>query len=107
MIRFFHVSKEYPRTGVVLKDVSFRVAKGEFAFLTGPSGSGKSTILKMVYAEELPTEGEVMVTGLNVARLRRAEVAKLRRKVGIVFQDFRLLDNPTTAVNVDIALEVT
>src|SRR5919202_5445066 len=107
MIRFFHVSKEYPRTGVVLKDVSFRVAKGEFAFVTGPSGSGKSTILKMVYVEELPTSGDVRVTGMHTAQLRRRDVARLRRKLGVVFQDFRLLEDRTAEQNVAFALEVT
>jgi cell division transport system ATP-binding protein len=107
MISFFHVTKEYPRTGAALTDVSFRVAKGELAFLTGPSGSGKSTLLKMMYAEELPTTGEVRVAGMNVSKLRRADIALLRRKLGIVFQDFRLLDDRTAEQNIAFALEVT
>ena len=107
MIRFFHVTKEYPRTGAALKDASFRVSKGEFVFLTGPSGSGKSTILKMSFAEERPTSGEVRVTGMNVSKLKRREVPLLRRKLGIVFQDFRLLQDRTAEENVAFALEVT
>ena len=107
MIRFFHVSKEYPTTGTVLKDVSFRLSRGEFAFLTGPSGSGKSTILKMVFAEELPTAGEVRIAGQNVSRLRRGDVALLRRKLGIVFQDFRLLEDRSAQENIAFAMEVT
>jgi cell division transport system ATP-binding protein len=107
MIRFFHVTKEYPRTGAALKDASFRVSKGEFVFLTGPSGSGKSTILKMAFAEERPTAGEVRVVGMNVSKLRRRDVPQLRRKLGIVFQDFRLLDDRTAEENVAFALEVT
>jgi cell division transport system ATP-binding protein len=107
MIRFFHVTKEYPRTGAALKDASFRVSKGEFVFLTGPSGSGKSTILKMSFAEERPTSGEVRVTGMNVSKLKRREVPLLRRKLGIVFQDFRLLEDRTAEENIAFALEVT
>ena len=107
MIRFHHVTKEYPRTGAALKDVSFRLGKGEFAFLTGPSGSGKSTLLKLIYVEELPTEGEVQVAGQLTRTLRRREVALLRRKLGIVFQDFRLLEDRTAEENIAFALEVT
>ena len=107
MIRFTEVSKEYPRTGLALNNVSFHVAKGEFVFLTGPSGSGKSTILKLVYMEELPTAGEVRVSGMVSKGLKRGDVAKLRRKLGIVFQDFRLLDDRTAEQNIAFALEVT
>ena len=107
MIRFHSVSKSYSRGGVALRDVSLHVAKGEFVFLTGPSGAGKSTILKLIYMEELPTKGEVRVSGLNSLELRRGDVAKLRRKLGIVFQDFRLLEDRTAEANVAFALEVT
>jgi cell division transport system ATP-binding protein len=107
MIRFANVTKSYPRTGIALNDVSFHVAKGEFVFLTGPSGAGKSTILKLIYMEELPSAGEVRVSGLNSHELRRGDIARLRRKLGIVFQDFRLLDDRTVEANVAFALEVT
>ena len=107
MIRFYNVTKEYARSGVALKDATFRIAKGEFVFLTGPSGSGKSTLLKMIYLAELPTEGEVQVSGLNSRELRKGDIAKLRRKLGIVFQDFRLLEDRTAEANVAFALEVT
>src|ERR671934_545207 len=107
MIRFSHVTKEYPRTGVALSDVSFHVAKGEFVFLTGPSGAGKSTILKLVYMEELPTSGEVRVSGMHANLIRRREIPMLRRKLGIVFQDFRLLEDRTAEENIAFALEVT
>jgi len=107
VIRFTDVTKEYPRTGVALTDVNLHVGKGEFLFLTGPSGSGKSTILKLIYMEELPTAGEVRVSGLSTTALRRGDVAKLRRKLGIVFQDFRLLEDRTVEANVAFALEVT
>ena len=107
MIRFSHVTKEYPKTGVALSDVSFHVAKGEFLFLTGPSGSGKSTILKMIYMDELPTSGEVRVSGMLSREVTRGDIARLRRKLGIVFQDFRLLEDRTIEENVGFALEVT
>jgi cell division transport system ATP-binding protein len=107
MIRFTHVTKEYPRTGVALNDVSFRINKGEFAFLTGPSGAGKSTILKLVFMEERPTSGDVRVSGIHASRIRRKDIPLLRRKLGIVFQDFRLLEDRTAEENVAFALEVT
>jgi cell division transport system ATP-binding protein len=107
MIRFTKVTKSYPRSGTALKDVSFRVAKGEFVFLTGPSGAGKSTILKLVYMDERPTEGEVRVSGYNSVEIKRREIPQLRRRLGIVFQDFRLLEDRTAEANVAFALEVT
>jgi cell division transport system ATP-binding protein len=107
MIRFSHVVKEYPRTGLALQDVSFRVNKGEFAFLTGPSGAGKSTILRLVIVEETPTAGEVRVSGSLTSGLPRGEIPRLRRKMGVVFQDFRLLEDRTAEENVAFALEVT
>jgi cell division transport system ATP-binding protein len=107
MIRLVEVSKSYPRTGLVLDDVSVHVGKGEFVFLTGPSGSGKSTLLKLVFMEERPTAGEVRVSGVNSASLKRGDIAQLRRKLGVVFQDFRLLDDRTAHANVAFALEVT
>jgi cell division transport system ATP-binding protein len=107
MIRFTKVTKDYPRLGAALNDVSFSVAKGEFVFLTGPSGAGKSTILKLIYMEERPTDGEVRVAGLSSVTIRPRDIPKLRRKLGIVFQDFRLLEDRTAEANVAFALEVT
>ena len=107
MIRFTRVSKNYPRTGTAVDDVSLHIGKGEFVFFTGPSGAGKTTLLKMVYLEERPTSGEVRVSGTSSVTARDREVANLRRKLGIVFQDFRLLDNRTAEQNVAFALEVT
>ena len=106
MIRFANVYKEYPRTGLALSDVSFAVNRGEFAFLTGASGSGKSTILKLIYMAELPTRGAVWVGGTKAPGVRRKAIAQLRRKLGVVFQDFRLLDDRTVEANVAFALEV-
>jgi len=107
MIRFTKVTKDYPRLGAALNNVSFSVAKGEFVFLTGPSGAGKSTILKLIYMEERPTDGEVRVCGMSSVTIRRGEIPKLRRRLGIVFQDFRLLEDRTAEANVGFALEVT
>jgi len=93
--------------GLALNDVSFRVNKGEYAFLTGPSGAGKSTILKLILMEERATSGEVRVGGTAASEMRRRDVAMLRRKLGVVFQDFRLLEDRTAEENVAFALEVT
>ncbi len=107
MIRFTHVSKTYPRTGTAVDDVSLHIGKGEFVFFTGPSGAGKTTLLKMVYMEERPSSGEVRVSGTSSVTAKHRDVAQIRRKLGIVFQDFRLLDNRTAEQNIAFALEVT
>ena len=107
MIRFTKVTKDYPKLGAALNDVSFSVGKGEFVFLTGPSGAGKSTILKLIFMEERPTDGEVRVAGLSSVTIRPRDIPKLRRKLGIVFQDFRLLEDRTAEANIAFALEVT
>ena len=106
MIRFTHVTKLYLKGGPALDDVSFHVNRGEFAFLTGPSGAGKSTILKLIYVEERPSNGEVRVAGQSSVTLSKAQVPQLRRRLGIVFQDFRLLEDRTAEQNVAFALEV-
>ncbi len=109
MIRFDNVTKVYPRAvagSAALKRVNFRIAKGEFVFLTGPSGSGKSTILKLLYMDERPSSGEVNISGYSSMEARQREVAKMRRRLGIVFQDFRLLEDRTAEGNVAFALEV-
>ncbi len=107
MIKLTKVFKAYPKGVLALRDVSFHIAKGEFTFLTGHSGAGKSTVLKLIYADDLPTEGEVRVSGFVTRTLRRSEIPRLRRRLGIVFQNFRLLDNRTAEENVAFALEVT
>lgn len=107
MIQLTGVSKEYPKRGPALSDVTLHVRKGEFVFLTGHSGSGKSTTLKLVHMAQRPTGGEVLVCGYSSAKLRESEVWKVRRKVGCVFQDFRLLPGRTALENVAFALEVT
>jgi cell division transport system ATP-binding protein len=107
VIKLTNVFKTYAKGGLALKDVSFHIAKGEFAFLTGHSGAGKSTVLKLVYADERPTSGEVRVSGYLVTQLAPRDVPHLRRRLGIVFQDFRLLEERTAEENVAFALEVT
>jgi cell division transport system ATP-binding protein len=107
VIKLIDVYKEYPRSGLALKNVSFHLAKGEFTFLTGPSGSGKTTILRLIHMAEAPTDGEVRVSGFSSKRMKRYEIARLRRRVGMVFQDFRLLRDRTAAENLAFALEVT
>jgi cell division transport system ATP-binding protein len=92
MLRFTHVTKVYPRSGIALDSVSFSLKRGEFAFLTGASGAGKSTLLKLIHMEERPTDGEVLVGTTSSDHLKPGEVAKLRRRLGVVFQDFRLLE---------------
>ena len=107
MIKFVRVYKAFPSGSLALRDLSFHVGKGEFVFLTGHSGAGKSTVLRLIYAEHLPTQGEVRISGFNTAKLNRREVSRLRRRLGIVFQDFRLLEDRTAEDNVAFALEVT
>lgn len=106
MIKFTDVSKTYPNTGAALTDISLHVKKAEFVFLTGHSGSGKSTLLKLVFGEERLTSGEIRVSGFRVSELSRRDIAKLRRRLGIVFQDFRLLLDRTVEQNIAFALEV-
>jgi len=107
VIRFAHVFKSYPNGALALKDVSFAINKGEFIFLTGHSGAGKSTILKMLFAEQRPSSGDVRVANYAVQTMRGDDIPKLRRKLGIVFQDFRLLEDRSASENVAFALEVT
>ncbi len=97
MIRLNKVFKAFPKGSLALKDVSFHLAKGEFLFLTGHSGAGKSTILRLVYADDLPTSGMVRVSGFSTSSLKRRDIPRLRRRLGIVFQDFRLLEDKAQA----------
>jgi cell division transport system ATP-binding protein len=107
MIRFENVSKVYPRsTRPALSDVSLEVERGEFVFVVGASGSGKSTLLRLVLKEENATQGTVLVAGQQVGRLPQRKVPRLRREIGTVFQDFRLLPNKTVYQNVAFALQV-
>ena len=100
------VSKKYKNGVNAIYDLDLKIKKGEFVFIIGGSGSGKSTLIKMLYREEKPTKGELIIGGKNVAKLRNSKVYKLRRKLGIVFQDYRLLPKLTVYENVAFALEV-
>jgi cell division transport system ATP-binding protein len=101
------VGKVYANGKAALRDVDLVLAEGEFVFLVGPSGAGKSTLLKLLIRDELPTAGEVVLDGRDLARVPRRRVPELRRKIGIVFQDFKLLPDRTVRENVAFALEVT
>jgi len=107
MVRFTRVTKQYPKRVTALDEVSFQLNRGEFAFLTGPSGAGKSSILKLIFVEEHATSGEVKVIGQSSVTLTPKKIPVLRRKLGVVFQDFRLLPDRTAAENIAFALEVT
>ncbi|OGD79152.1 MAG: cell division ATP-binding protein FtsE [Candidatus Coatesbacteria bacterium RBG_13_66_14] len=103
---FQHVAKRYSRGILALHDVNLELPKGEFTFLTGPSGAGKTTFLKLLFGEERPTEGELAVLGHDMNRLKIRDLPGLRRRIGVVFQDFRLLPRRTTVENLDIALRI-
>ena len=106
MIRCDHVTKLYKDSVLALEDVSVEIGKGEFVFLVGPSGSGKSTFLRLVLKEEEPTKGAIFVAGKNIRTLSTWKVPYLRRNIGTVFQDFKLLPDKTVFDNVAFALEV-
>jgi cell division transport system ATP-binding protein len=97
----------YPNGKVALADVNVAIARGDFVFLVGPSGAGKSTFIRLLIREQMPTAGNISVAGRDLLRMRRSQVPALRRRIGIVFQDFRLLPNKTVWENVAFALDVT
>ena len=107
MIQMYNVYMKYKRDITVLQDISFLVEKGEFIFITGLSGAGKSTILRLLYRELLPTKGEIVVAGYNLAKIRNSQLPYFRRKVGVVFQDFKLLPNKTVEQNIAFSMRVT
>ncbi len=106
MIQFFNVYKTYENGVKALNDVSFRIQRGEFVFLVGPSGAGKSTLIKLIFREEVATRGQVLFAGKNISRLKHREVPNMRRKIGMVFQDFRLLPQKTVYENIAFAMRV-
>jgi len=106
LIRMMGVTKKYRNGTLAIDDLSLSIEKGSFNFVIGESGSGKSTLIKMLYREEKPTKGQIIVGGINVAKLRNGKVYKLRRNLGIVFQDYRLLPKLTVYENVAFAMEV-
>lgn len=106
MIQMFHVYKAYPGDPPSLSDINLHVKKGEFVFLTGPSGAGKTTLLKLIFCAEKATKGQILVGGRNIAKIKESAVPFLRRNIGVVFQDFKLLPNRTVAENVAFTLDV-
>lgn len=106
MIEFKNVSKKYKNGTIALENINLKVEDGEFVYIMGPTGSGKSTLIKLLDGEEVPTGGSVIVSGVNVGRLRKSKVYLYRRKIGVVFQDYRLLPEKTVFENIAYALEV-
>jgi len=106
MIEMFHVYKSYPNAPPCLSEITMRIDKGEFVFVTGPSGAGKTTLLKLIFCAERASSGQVLVNGRNLARIKGSAVPFLRRNVGVVFQDFKLLTHRTVAENVAFTLQV-
>ena len=106
MISFNHVSKKFSASITALDDVSLDVKKGEFVFLVGPSGAGKSTLLRILTHEIIPSSGKVTVEDVDITKLKSSEIPQYRRKIGIVFQDFKLLDDRTVFENIALTLEV-
>jgi cell division transport system ATP-binding protein len=106
MIHFYHVTKKFDRYSTALHDVTFHVEKGEFAFLTGPSGAGKSTLLKLILRQIVPTEGQIVVNGKNLAAMKKSQLPFFRREIGMVFQDFKLIERMTVFENLSFILTV-
>src|SRR6266508_2711677 len=106
MIQLHNVFMSYQRDATALNGVTLHIPKGDFVFLTGTSGAGKSTLLRLLYGALRPTRGQVLVNGQNVTRLTAAQIPLLRRNIGVVFQDFKLLPHRTVLENVAITLEV-
>ena len=106
MIELFHISKQYQKAQWALQDITLKIDKGDFWFVTGPSGSGKTTLLKIIFREVVPTQGQIVIDGVNVLKIPEHRIFRLRRTMGIVFQDFRLLFQKKVFDNVAVALQV-
>ncbi|MEA1960903.1 MAG: cell division ATP-binding protein FtsE [Bacillota bacterium] len=106
MVQFYNVSKVYPGGMKALNDVSLKIDRGEFIFLMGPSGAGKSTLIRLMIREEKPSRGQIFIASRSVVRMKRNEVPQLRRNIGIIFQDFKLLENKTVYENIGFAMRV-
>lgn len=104
MIRMTNVEKTYNNGTQALRGISFEIADGEFVFLVGPSGSGKSTIIKLLTGEEEPSSGRVMINGFSMSRISRKQIPRMRRTIGVIFQDFRLIQNKTVSANLSLAM---
>ena len=106
MIKFTNVSKRYNKDIIALSNISFEIENGEFVFIVGPSGAGKSTLIKLLLKEEEPTSGSIVINKKDITKLKKREIPYLRRSMGVVFQDFRLLPNKTVFENVAFAMEI-
>ena len=106
MIHFYHVTKRFDRYSTALFDVTFQIEKGEFVFLTGPSGAGKSTLLKLILRQIEPTEGQIVVNGRNLGSMKKSHLPWFRREIGMVFQDFKLIERMTVFENLSFILTV-
>ena len=106
MIQLHQVSKYYDAALPALLDINIKINKGGFVFITGPSGAGKSTLLKLIFSSERPTKGEIIVNGINIARIKPSEIPYFRRRIGVVFQDFKLIKTKTVYDNVSFALDI-
>jgi len=106
MIQMFHVSKDYEGGTPALRELTLKIAKGEFLFITGPSGAGKTTLLKIMFGSESPTAGQIIIDGRNYSKIPPGEITNLRRRTGFVFQDFKLLTSRTVFENVALSLRV-
>jgi cell division transport system ATP-binding protein len=106
MIQLFHLFKNFGPS-IALSDLNLRIHEGEFVFVTGPSGAGKTTLLRLIFGAEIPSSGNILINGVNLSRISRLKLDLLRRKIGFVFQDFKLLSKKTVFENVALALEVT
>jgi len=104
MIHFYHVTKRFDRYSTALQDVTFHIEKGEFVFLTGPSGAGKSTLLKLILRQIRPSDGQIVVNGRNLSAMKRSQLPYFRREIGMVFQDFKLIERMTIFENLSFIL---
>jgi len=107
IIQMYKVFMQYKQDITVLHDVSLSIEKGEFVFLVGLSGAGKTTVLRLLYHELIPTKGQIIVTGYNLSKIKNSQLPFFRRRIGIVFQDFKLLPNKTVAQNIAFSMRVT
>lgn len=107
MIEMYHVYMGYQKDANALEDINLNIKKGDFVLLTGPSGAGKSTLLKLITCQEQATKGQILVNGRNIVKIRQSSIPYLRRNIGIVFQDFKLLNRKTIMENISLPLEIS
>ncbi|ORJ62905.1 cell division ATP-binding protein FtsE [Geothermobacter hydrogeniphilus] len=106
MIQVYNLNKSYQKDSSAVRDLTLKVAKGEFVYITGPSGAGKSTLLKLLFAAEKPSRGQILINGQNLTRMNGKKIALMRRRLGVVFQDFKLINSRSVFENVAFPLEI-